>query len=217
MIEAYVWTTGNNRKVLIMLEETGLEYEIHPVVLAKRDQFKPDYSLICPNNKTPAIVDTDGPDGIRMPLFESGAILHYLAEKTGRFLPPLDERPEDHFRVMEWLMFQMGGIGPMFGQANHFSGVKDERDAAYGRERYVKESRRLLGVLDKRLASNDYVAGEFYSIADMATYPWCQGDDWRAEAVPDFPNIRRWMAAIAERPAVKRAEAVTAELRKSAA
>jgi GST-like protein len=214
MIEAYVWTTGNNRKVLIMLEETGLDYEIHPIVLRNRDQFGAEYSLISPNNKTPAIVDTDGPDGTPMALFESGAILHYLAEKTGQFLP---KAPEHHYRVMEWLMFQMGGVGPMFGQTNHFFGVKDEKDAAYGRDRYLKECCRLLGVLDKRLAENEYVAGDFYSIADMATYPWCQGTDWRADALPDFPNVVRWMDVIAERPAVRRVDAVAAEMRKSAA
>ena len=214
MIEAYLWTTGNNRKVLIMLEETGLDYEIHPIVLRNGDQFGAEYSVISANNKTPAMVDSDGPGGAPMALFESGAILHYLAEKTGQFLP---KEPEKHYRVMEWLMFQMGGIGPMFGQTNHFFGVKIEADAAYGRERYLKECVRLLGVLDKRLSANDYVAGDFYSIADMATYPWCQGTDWRAEALRDFPDVSRWMAEIAERPAVKRAEAVTAELRKSAA
>jgi len=214
MIEAYLWTTGNNRKVLIMLEEIGLDYEIHPIVLRNRDQFGAEYSIISPNNKTPAMVDRDGPDGTPMALFESGAILHYLAEKTGKFLPP---EPEDHYRVMEWLMFQMGGIGPMFGQANHFFGVKFEADASYGRERYLKECRRLFGVLDKRLSANDYVAGDFYSIADMATYPWCQGTDWRADAMPELPNVARWMAEIAERPAVRRAQDITAELRKSAA
>ena len=214
MIEAYLWTTGNIRKVLIMLEETGLDYVLHPIVLRNGDQFTPEYSVISPNNKTPAMVDTEGPIGAPMALFESGAILHYLAEKTGMFLPT---EPGKHFRVMEWLMFQMGGIGPMFGQANHFSGLKDETAASYGRERYVKEGRRLFGVLDKRLGTNDYVAGDFYSIADMATYPWCQGTDWRADAMPDFPNVARWMAEIAHRPAVQRADAVTAELRKSAA
>ncbi len=214
MIEAYVWTTGNSRKVLIMLEETGLDYKIRPIVLRNRDQFSPEYSVISPNNKTPAMVDNDGPDGRPMSLFESGAILHYLAQKTGRFLPTA---PDDHYRVMEWLMFQMGGVGPMFGQVNHFFGVNDEEDAAYGRERYLKESKRLLGVLDKRLEANDYVAGDFYSIADMATYPWCQGADWRAEALPDFPNVARWMAEIAKRPAVERTDAIAAELRKSVA
>ncbi|MDX1483800.1 MAG: glutathione S-transferase N-terminal domain-containing protein [Alphaproteobacteria bacterium] len=213
MIEAYVWTTGNNRKVLIMLEETGLPYRVHPVNIHEGAQFAPDYGVISPNHKTPAIVDTDGPGGAPMPLFESGAILHYLAEKTGRFLP---EDGEPRYRVIEWLMWQMGGIGPMFGQVNHFMARKEDPAMGYALERYHKESLRLLRVLDDRLEGRDYIAGD-YSIADMATFPWCQGTDWRAEALPECPNVRRWMERIAERPAVERAQAVTAELRKSAA
>jgi len=204
MIDLYFWPTPNGHKPAIMLEETGLEYTLKPVNILAGEQFDPAFLAISPNNRIPAMVDHDGPDG-DYALFESGAILVYLAEKTGRFLPP---DPAGRHRVMEWLMFQMGNVGPMFGQCGHFRGYAPER-IPYGIERYCGETERLYGVLDRRLAEHEYLAGE-YSIADMATYPWTAPKvrELHELDIDRFPNVRRWGEAIAARPAVQRALAL---------
>jgi GST-like protein len=203
MIDLYSWGTPNGRKVHIMLAETGLDFTPHAIDIRAGDQFTPEFLAVSPNNKLPAIVDQDGPGGKPLALFESGAILHYLAEKTGQFLP---KEGEARYRVMEWLMFQMGGVGPMFGQANHFNVYAAERfpeaDIAYGRARYVNEVRRLYGVMDKRLAENEYFAGDAYSIADMAIYPWCRNPERRGADHADYPNVARWFDQIEARPGV---------------
>jgi GST-like protein len=203
MIDLYTWTTPNGRKVSIMLEELGLPYEVHPIDISKDDQFKPDFVAINPNSKIPAIVDRDGPGGAPLPVFESGAILIYLADKTGKLL---SAEPRRQIETIEWLMFQMGGVGPMFGQAHHFRRFAPE-PLPYAIERYTKEARRLYGVLDKRLAAAEYLAEE-YSIADIATYPWTARHEWQGVDLADFPNVRRWYDAIAARPAVQRGMAV---------
>ncbi len=203
MIDLYSWTTPNGHKVHIMLEETCLDYHAHPVNIYAGDQFDPDFLKISPNNKIPAIVDREGPEGEPIALFESGAILLYLAEKTGRFLPT---RPADRFHVVEWLMFQMGGVGPMFGQAHHFIKYARER-IDYAVNRYHNETRRLYQVLDNRLERSEYLAGE-YSIADMATYPWVRRHPVHEVDLDEFPHVRRWHDAIDERPAVRRGLAV---------
>ncbi len=203
MIDLYSWATPNGRKVHIMLAETGLDYTPHAIDIRAGDQFTPEFLAISPNNKIPAIVDQDGPGGKPLALFESGAILHYLADKTGRFLP---KDGAARYRVMEWLMFQMGGVGPMFGQANHFRVYAAERfpeeQVAYGRERYTNEVNRLYGVMDKRLAENEYIAGDFYSIADIAIYPWCRNPERRGVDHAEYPNVLRWFDQIEARPAV---------------
>ena len=196
MIQLYTWKTPNGRKVSVMLEEIGLPYEVHPIDLSKGDQFKPEYLAINPNNKIPAIIDTDGPGGKPLKLFESGAILMYLAEKTGKFWP-LDMR--QRYDVMQWLMFQMGGVGPMFGQANYFFRASEK--VPYAIDRYHKEARRLYGVLDKQLKQQEYLAGE-YSIADIATYPWVGRHGMHQVKLEDFPDVKRWFDTISARPAV---------------
>jgi GST-like protein len=198
MIQLYTWKTPNGRKVSVMLEEIGLPYEVHPIDLSKGDQFKPEYLAINPNNKIPAIIDTDGPGGKPLKLFESGAILMYLAEKTGKFWP-LDMR--QRYDVMQWLMFQMGGVGPMFGQANYFFRASEK--VPYAIDRYHKEARRLYGVLDKQLKQQEYLAGE-YSIADIATYPWVGRHEMHQVKLEDFPDVKRWFDTISARPAVNR-------------
>ncbi|MGH8262055.1 MAG: glutathione binding-like protein [Steroidobacteraceae bacterium] len=210
MIEAYSWATPNGHKVHIMLEECGLRYRAIPVDIGAGAQFEPEFLAISPNNKIPAIVDPDGPDGAPISIFESGAILVYLAAKTGRFLPA-DDR--GRYRALEWLMFQMGSIGPMLGQAHHFRVYAPEK-IAYAIERYTNEARRLYGVLDKRLANSKYVAGAEYGIADIAIFPWLrswknQGIDW-----VDFPHLKGWFDEIAARPAVQRGVEVLAGMRK---
>lgn len=210
MIQVYSDATPNGHKVHIMLEECGLPYEVHHVDIGTGDQFKPEFLAISPNNKIPAIVDPEGLNGEAMPLFESGAILIYLASKTGRFLGSTDA---EKFVTLQWLMFQMGGIGPMLGQAHHFRIYAPEK-IDYAVNRYTNEARRLYGVLDKRLESNAYLAGNAYTIADIATFPWIrswknQGIDWA-----DFPNAKRWFDEISERPAVQRGVAVLADVRK---
>jgi GST-like protein len=205
MIELYTWGTPNGRKVSVMLEECGLPYNVHPINIGKGDQFTPEFVSICPNSKIPAIVDTDGPDGQPMPLFESGAILVYLSAKTGRFLPA---GTRGRYLALQWLMFQMGGVGPMFGQVHHFVRAAKE-EVPYAIERYVKEKDRLYGVLDKRLGEAEYLAEE-YSIADIATYPWVARHDWHRTNLADFPNVKRWFDAISARPAVQRGMAVPA-------
>lgn len=199
MIDLYTWTTPNGRKVSIMLEEVGLPYAVHPINLSKGEQFKPEFLAINPNNKIPAIVDRDGPDNKPFTLFESGAILMYLAEKTGKLMPK-DVGPR--YEVMQWLMFQMGGVGPMIGQAHQFLRHSPENET-YGRERFKKEVARLYGVMNKRLGESEFFAGD-YSIADIAVYPWVSRYEMHRTRLEDFPNVKRWYDAVGSRPAVKR-------------
>jgi GST-like protein len=195
MIDLYTWGTPNGRKVSILLEELELPYTVHPINLGQKEQFAPEFLKISPNNRIPAIVDRES----GLALMESGAIMFYLAEKAGRLLP---QREEGRYRVMEWLMWQMGGAGPMLGQAHHFLHYNPGK-APYAEERYGDEARRLYGVLDRRLAENEYVAGE-YSIADIAIWPWIARFEWQRIDLEDFSNIKRWYSAIAARPAVQR-------------
>ncbi|HXW24951.1 MAG TPA: glutathione S-transferase N-terminal domain-containing protein [Xanthobacteraceae bacterium] len=195
MIDLYTWTTPNGRKASIMLEEIGLPYTVHPVDIGKDEQFKPEFLAISPNNRIPAIVDRD--NGFH--LMESGAILMYLAEKTGKLMP---KDLEQRYRVIEWLMWQMGGPGPMLGQVHHF--VKyNKGKAPYAEERYLKEAHRLYGVLDRRLAGREYVADD-YSIADIAIWPWISRFEWQTIDLSQYANVKRWYVAIANRPAVQR-------------
>ena len=210
MIEVYSWPTPNGHKVHVMLEECALPYKAVPVDIGSGDQFRSDFLQISPNNKIPALVDPDGPDGRPISLFESGAILLYLAGKTGRFLP---DSTRDKYEVLQWLMFQMGGVGPMLGQTHHFRIYAPEK-IPYAIERYSSEAKRLYGVMDKRLAKSRYLGGPAYSIADIATFPWLrswknQGIDWN-----DHPHLKGWFDEIAARPAVKRGVEVLAGLRK---
>lgn len=210
MIEVYSWATPNGHKVHIMLEECGLPYRVIPVDIGAGQQFLPEFLAISPNNKIPAIVDPDGPDGQPMSLFESGAILLYLAGKTGRFLPT-DTRGK--YEVLQWLMFQMAGVGPMLGQAHHFRIYASEK-LPYAIERYTNEAKRLYGVMNKRLAKSRYLGGAQYSIADIAVFPWLrswknQGIDW-----DDYPHLKGWFDEIAARPAVQRGVDVLADRRK---
>jgi GST-like protein len=201
MIDLYYWTTPNGHKITIFLEETGLPYRIVPVNIGKGDQFKPEFLAVSPNNRIPAIVDHEPVDGgAPISVFESGAILQYLAEKTGRFLPA---DPRGRVEVTQWLFWQMGGLGPMAGQNHHFSQYAPER-IPYATERYVKETNRLYGVLNKRLADRPFVAGT-YSIADMAAYPWIVPYKNQGQRLEDFPHLKRWFDAIRNRPAVIRA------------
>jgi GSH-dependent disulfide-bond oxidoreductase len=207
MIDLYYWPTPNGHKITIFLEETGLEYRIVPVNIRKGEQFAPEFLKISPNNRMPAIVDTDGPGGKPFSLFESGAILLYLAEKTGKLMP---SETRARYRVVEWLMFQMANVGPMLGQAGHFRNAAPEK-IPYAIERYTNESRRLFNVLDKRLAEVPYVAGE-YSIADIATYPWIVAAlKAQPEQLDTRPNLKRWIDALAARPAVQKGMAVMAD------
>lgn len=210
MIDVYSAPTPNGHKVHIMLEECGLPYRVHHIRIGEGDQFKPEFLAISPNNKIPAIVDPDGPDGQPFSLFESGAILIYLASKAGKFLGNTDR---DKFVTLQWLMFQMGGVGPMLGQAHHFRIYAPEK-IEYGIKRYTNEAKRLYGVIDQQLAKHAYLAGDSYTIADIATFPWLrswenQGIDWA-----DYPHAKRWFDEIAERPAVRRGVAVLAKERK---
>ncbi len=205
MIELHTWTTPNGRKVSVMLEECGLPYTAHKVNIGQNEQFKPEFLAISPNNRIPAIVDSDGPDGKPIHLFESGAILVYLAGKTGKFLPT---STKGKYEALQWLMWQMGGVGPMFGQAHHFLRAAPEQ-VPYGIKRYTDEAKRLYGVLDRRLAEAAYMAGE-YSIADIATYPWIARHEWHKVDLAEFPNVKRWYDTIGRRPAVVRGMAVPA-------
>jgi GST-like protein len=200
LIDLYTWSTPNGRKVSIMLEELSLPYNAHPIDIGKGDQFGAEFVAISPNSKIPAIVDSEGPDGTPYALFESGAILLYLADKTGRFLP---QKKAGRFESIQWLMFQMGGVGPMFGQVHHFLRAAPE-PVPYAIERYSKETRRLYGVLDKHLANHEWLAAGEYSVADMATYPWVARHEWHKVELADFPNVKRWFDAIGSRPAVQR-------------
>lgn len=210
MIDVYSWPTPNGHKVHIMLEECGLPYRVIPVDIGSGAQFAPAFLAISPNNKIPAIVDSDGPDGAPISLFESGAILLYLAGKTGMFLPA-DTRGK--YTVLEWLMFQMGGVGPMLGQAHHFRIYAPEK-IAYAIQRYSQEAQRLYGVINKRLGASTYIAGDAMSIADIAIFPWLRS--WKNQGVEmnDFPHLRGWFEEIAARPAVQRGvEVLSAERR----
>jgi GST-like protein len=202
MIQLYTWGTPNGKKVSIMLEEVELPYEVHPINLSQNDQMKPEYLAINPNNKIPTIVDSDGPGGQPFKLFESGAILMYLAERSGKLCP---QEMRQRYEVIQWLMFQMGGVGPMFGQANYFFRLQEK--VPYAIERFRKEALRLYNVLDKELGRRPYLAGE-YSIADIATYPWVWRHEVHQVKLEEFPNVKRWFDAIAARPAVQRGMAV---------
>src|SRR6516165_4673108 len=208
MIDLYYWTTPNGHKVTMFLEETGLPYKIVPVNIGGGDQFKPDFLAISPNNRMPAIVDHEPQDGgAPISVFESGAILLYLAEKTGEFIPAgLRGRAE----VLQWLFWQMGGLGPMAGQNHHFSVYAPEK-LPYAIDRYVNETNRLYGVLNKRLSDRPFVAGD-YSIADMAAYPWIVPHERQGQKLEDFPHLKRWFEAIRQRPAVQRAYARAKEI-----
>jgi GST-like protein len=203
MIELYTWSTPNGRKVSIMLEECGLPYRVHGIDIGKGDQFTPEYVVINPNGKIPSIVDPEGPDGKPLTLMESGAILVYLAGKTGRFLP---HTPRGKYDALQWLMFQMGGVGPMFGQAHHFMRAKKD-EIPYGSERYGREAKRLYAVMDRHLTKNEYFS-QGYSIADIAIYPWVARQEWHRVDLSDYPSVRRWYDAIGARPAVARGMAV---------
>ena len=210
MIEVYSWPTPNGHKVHIMLEECGLPYRVHAIDIGAGDQFRPEFLAISPNNKIPAITDPDGPDGKPISLFESGAILLYLAGKTARFLP---DETAAKYQTLQWLMFQMGGVGPMLGQAHHFRIYAPEK-IPYAVDRYTNEAKRLYGVMNKQLAKSKYIAGPDYGVADIAIFPWLrswknQGIDWN-----DYPHLKGWFDEIAARPAVMRGVEVLADLRK---
>lgn len=205
MIDVYYWPTGNGKKITIMLEECGLEYHVIPVNIGKGDQFKPEFISISPNSKMPAIVDHDV-KGEPVTMFESGAILQYLAEKTGKFLPS-DTRGK--FQVLQWVYWQVGGLGPMAGQAHHFLRYSPQK-IEYAMDRFHKETARLYQVMDDRLAQTDYLAGE-YSIADMAAWPWVYRHDWQKQDLNDFPNLKHWFDTIGARPAVVKGAAVGME------
>jgi GSH-dependent disulfide-bond oxidoreductase len=209
MIDLYFWTTPNGYKVTIMLAEIGTPYRVIPIDITAGDQFAPDFLKISPNNKIPAIVDHDGRGGTPLPIFESGAILLYLAEKAGQFLP---SDPRARTDALQWLMFQMGGVGPMLGQAHHFRRYAPEQ-IPYAIERYTREAARLYGVIDRRLAEVEYLAGE-YSIADIATFPWIRPHRWQGQELDGFPNLKRWYDSIKARPAVQEGLAVMAETKK---
>ncbi|MGH7844046.1 MAG: glutathione S-transferase family protein [Candidatus Binatia bacterium] len=202
MIDLYTWGTPNGKKVSIMLEEVDLPYEVHPINLGKKDQFRPEYLEINPNNKIPTLVDRDGPGGKPFTLFESGAILIYLADKTGKLL---SQEPRARYEAIQWLMFQMGGIGPIFGQAHHFFGAQEK--VPYAIDRFRKETLRLYAVMEKHLASHDFFVND-YSIADIATYPWVGRYERHQVNLNDFPNVKRWFDAITARPAVQRGLAI---------
>jgi GSH-dependent disulfide-bond oxidoreductase len=210
MIEVFSWPTPNGHKVHILLEELGLPYRAIPVNIGAGDQFDPKFLAISPNNKIPAITDPDGPDGEPISLFESGAILLYLAGKTGRFLPA---GVRGRYEVLQWLMFQIGGVGPMLGQNHHFRQYAPEK-LPYAIERYTNEARRLYGVIDRRLAASRWLGGDEYSIADIATWPWLRNWKNQGMELSDHPHLERWFHAIEQRPAVQRGVQVLADLRK---
>jgi GSH-dependent disulfide-bond oxidoreductase len=210
MIDLYSWPTPNGHKIHIMLEETGLPYRVHPIDIGAGDQFKPEFLKISPNNKMPAMIDSDGPGGKPMSMFESGAMLLYLASKTGKFLP---ENIRDRWSTLQWLMFQMGGVGPMLGQAHHFLVYAPEK-IPYAMERYSKEANRLYGVIDRRLAESKFIACGEYTIADMAIMPWLRAPERQGVNMDEYPRVKRWFDGIAARPAVQRGLAVLADRRK---
>ncbi len=210
MIEVYSWATPNGHKVHIMLEECGLPYRVHGVDIGAGEQFAPEFLALSPNNKIPALVDSDGPDGQPISLFESGAILLYLAAKTGRFLP---DDIRGRYAVLEWLMFQMGGVGPMLGQTHHFRIYAPEK-IPYAIERYSNEAKRLYGVMNRQLAKHKYIAGAEYTIADIAIFPWLRS--WKNQGIEwaDYPHLKGWFDEITARPAVERGVTVLADRRK---
>ena len=210
MIDVYSWATPNGHKVHIMLEECGLPYAAHAVDISAGEQFSPDFLAISPNNRIPAITDPDGPDGEPISLFESGAILLYLAGKTGRFLP---RSTRSKYQALQWLMFQMASVGPMLGQTHHFRAYAPEK-VEYAINRFSNEARRLYGVMDKQLATNDYIAGKEYTIADMAVWPWLRSHERQGIDLGEFPNVKAWFEAIGNRPAVQRGITVLADRRK---
>ena len=216
MIHVYTWPTPNGHKIHIMLEECGLAYEVHPIHIGQGDQFDPAFLKISPNNRIPAVVDEDGPGGKPISLFESGAILIYLAEKTGRFMPAAETNPRERYAVLEWLMFQMGGVGPMLGQAHHFRAYAPE-PIPYAVDRYTNEASRLYGVIDKRVGQTRFLAGDEYTIADMATFPWLRSYERQGQRLEDYPNLKRWFDGIAARPAVICGVEVLAEQRRPVA
>jgi GST-like protein len=209
MIDLYGWPTPNLHKVTILFEETGVPYNTIAIDIGRGEQFKPEFLKVSPNNKMPAMVDQDGPDGKPLAIFESGAILMYIAEKTGRFLPK-DTR--GRYEVIQWLMFQMGGVGPMLGQAHHFRQYAPEK-LPYAIDRYTSEAGRLYNVIDRRLGEVPYLAGD-YSIADMAVFPWIRPYERQGQKLEDYPNLKRWFDAINARPAVQRGLAVLADKRR---
>jgi GST-like protein len=208
MLDVWTWPTPNGHKVHIALEELGLEYRVIPIDIGAGDQFKPEFLAITPNHRIPAIVDPDGPGGKKFTLFESAAILIYLSEKTGGRLIPKD--PVGRYKCLEWMMFQMGGVGPMFGQWNHFASYAKEK-LPYAIERYTNEVKRLHRVLNHRLEETPYLAGDEYSMADIITFPWIRNPDRRGIDLDDYPGVKRWHDEIAARPAVQRGVAVLSE------
>jgi GSH-dependent disulfide-bond oxidoreductase len=214
MIDVYSWATPNGHKVHIMLEECGYrlgrDWRAIPINIGTGDQFKPEFLKISPNNKIPALVDPNGPDGKPISVFESGAILVYLASKTGKFLPKSDRAK---FETLQWLMFQMGGVGPMLGQNHHFRLYAPEK-IEYAINRYTNEAKRLYGVMDRRLAESKFLAGSHYSIADMATFPWLRNWQNQGVVLDDYPHVKKWFEGIAARPAVQRGVQVLTDLRK---
>lgn len=209
MIDLYSTATPNGHKVHVMLEECGLAYRQHHIDISAGDQFKPDFLKISPNNKIPAIVDSDGPDGKPISLFESGAILIYLAGKVGKFLGTTDR---EKFETLQWVMFQMGGVGPMLGQAHHFRIYAPEK-IEYAVNRYTNEAKRLYSVIDRRLAESQYLAGNSYTIADIATFPWLRSWEKQGITLSDYPHLQRWFEEIAERPAVKKGTTLFVDVR----
>jgi GST-like protein len=210
MIEVFSWPTPNGHKVHIMLEECGLPYNAIPVNIGKGEQFGPDFLAISPNNKIPALKDPQGPDGKPIALFESGAILVYLAGKTGRFLPTTDR---ERYETLQWLMFQMGGVGPMLGQNHHFRQYAPEK-IPYAIDRYTNEARRLYGVIDRRLSQSEWLGGKDYSIADIATFPWLRNWENQGIVLFEYPHLETWFNTIAARPAVQHGVQVLAHLRR---
>ena len=212
MIDVYSWATPNGHKIHILLEECGLSYRAHPIDIGKGEQFAPEFLEISPNNKIPAMTDSDGPDGKPISLFESGAMMAYLAGKTGKFLGKTDR---ERYNVLQWLMFQMGGLGPMLGQCHHFRIYAPEK-IEYAINRYTNEARRLYGVLERQLAKTPYIAGKTYTIADMAIWPWLR--NWKNQGVEmaEYPHVAKWFETIGKRPAVQRGVTVLADLRKPA-
>ncbi|MGV6839022.1 MAG: glutathione S-transferase N-terminal domain-containing protein [Planktomarina sp.] len=211
-IDLYYWPTPNGWKISIALEEMGLPYTVHYVDIGAGDQFKPEFLAISPNNRMPAIIDPDGPDGAPISIFESGAILQYLARKTGQFY---GQSERDRITVDQWLMWQMGGVGPMAGQNHHFNqyAPKMGADLPYAKDRYINETKRLYGVLDKQLANHEFVAGDFYSIADMAIWPWTSLWEGQSQVLDDTPHMKRWLNALADRPAVQAGRGLAADQR----
>ena len=209
-IDLYYWPTPNGKKVTIFLEEVGLPYNLMPVDITAGEQFDEEFLRISPNNKMPAIVDSEGPNGEPFSVFESGAILLYLAEKTGRFMP---SSPRQRYEALQWLMFQVSSVGPMLGQAHHFRGYAPE-EIPYAVDRYTNEAARLYGVMDSRLSEVEYFVDDDYSIVDMAIYPWVASHNKQGQKIENFPNLGRWYEAMGKRPAVRRAMEVGEELRR---